>query len=567
MEFRRVKDDFQEKLRADIRKINSSPNVFVFADKTSNLYEMKPDEYKKILKENITKTYSKAPKKLETAINSEAKQISNKLGLSDRMEKLAKNQAFVTLKDHKENFNSKPTCRLINPCKSEVGKVSKHIIDKINQELRNNLQLNQWKNTQDVIQWFNNIHNKELCAFIQLDIKDFYPSITEKLLKKAISFAKQQVPISQQDIRIIHHCRKSLLFNEEEAWKKKENASCFDVTMGSFDGAEVCEMIGLYILSLLNKHLNKGDIGLYRDDGLVVLKNYNGQQTEKAKQFIIKTFKNVGFKIEIETKLKEVNFLDVTLNLVSGKHRPYKKPNDKLQYIHKSSNHPPQVLKQLPQSINDRLSNNSSNKEVFDGVKKEYESALKESGFTTNLKYEKRKRKSRNRKRKTIWFNPPYNKNVKTSIAQKFLRLLDKHFPRGNKLHKIFNRNNVKVSYGCTNNMSQIIKSHNNKMLCEKKKQTARCSCRNKNQCPLNGNCEIESVMYNCDVQTESTPKKTYIGITEGSWKARHRTHKHSFINEQRKNYTDFSRQANVIFICSRAIDMLKLILLHIPEV
>ena len=110
VKFRKVNDSFQSKLKVDINKINDSPNVLVFADKTSNVYEMKPDEYKKILKENITKTYSKAPKKLESAINLEAKQISEKLGLSDRIEKLARNQA---LKDHKENFNSKPTCRLL----------------------------------------------------------------------------------------------------------------------------------------------------------------------------------------------------------------------------------------------------------------------------------------------------------------------------------------------------------------------------------------------------------------------------------------------------------------------
>ena len=375
-----------------------------------------------------------------------------------------------------------------------------------------------------------------------MDIKDFYPSITENILKKAISFAKQKVPIKQEDIRIINHCRKSLLFNGEETWKKKESASCFDVTMGCFDGAEVCETVGLYILSLLNKQFNNKDIGIYRDDGLIVLKNYNGQQTDKARQSIIKTFNNIGFKIEIETNLKEVNFLDVTLNLINGTYRPYKKPNDKLQYIHKLSNHPPQVLKQLPESINDRLSNNSSNEEVFNRVKQEYESALRESGYKTDLKFNKKGQKNRNRKRNIIWFNPPYNKNVINNIAQTFLRLIDKHFPRANKMHKIFNRNNVKVSYGCTNNMSQIIKGHNNKILAEKKEEVARCSCRNKSQCPLNGSCEIKSVMYNCDVKTESIPKKSYIGITEGPWKERHNTHQHSFRNEKRKNDTALSK-------------------------
>ena len=266
-------------------------------------------------------------------------------------------------------------------------------------------------------------------------------------------------------MRIINHCRKSLLFSEDEAWKKKQNHSCFDVTMGCFDGAEICELVGLYILSILGQHFINKDIGLYRDDGLILLRNYNGQKTDRARKTIIKVFKDIGFKLDIETNLKEVNFLDVTLNLINGTYRPYKKTNDKLQYIHKLSNHPPQVLKQLPQSINDRLSNNSSNEEVFNRIKGEYESALKESEYAPELKFNKKTKNKRTRKRNVIWFNPPFSKHVMTNIAQTFLRLLDKHFPRTNKLYKIFNRNNVKVSYGCTKYMSQILKSHNKKML------------------------------------------------------------------------------------------------------
>ena len=45
-----------------------------------------------------------------------------------------------------------------------------------------------------------------------------------------------------------------------------------------------------------------------------------------------------------------------------------------------------------------------------------------------------------------MWFNPPYNRNVKTNIGYNFLRLVDKHFPKGSTLHKIFNWNNLKVS-------------------------------------------------------------------------------------------------------------------------
>ena len=75
--------------------------------------------------------------------------------------------------------NSNPTYWLINPSKSEIGKISKHILDYINTQLMDKLQINQWKNTKAVINWFTAITNKNNTAFIQFDITDFYPSITE----------------------------------------------------------------------------------------------------------------------------------------------------------------------------------------------------------------------------------------------------------------------------------------------------------------------------------------------------------------------------------------------------
>ena len=102
---------------------------------------------------------------------------------------------------------------------------------------------------------------------------------------------------------------------------------------------------------------------------------------------IIKIFKDIGFSIDIQTNLKEVDFLDVTLNLQNGTYRPYKKANDKLLYIHSSSNHPPQIIKQLPNSISERLSKNSSNQEVFNRAKVEYKDVLKKSGYNVDLKY------------------------------------------------------------------------------------------------------------------------------------------------------------------------------------
>ena len=121
-------------------------------------------------------------------------------------------------------------------------------------------------------------------------------------------------------------------------------------------------------------------------------------------------FKEIDFKIEIETNLKIVNFLDVTFSLANSTYRPYRKPNDNLLYIHTSSNQPPQIIKHLPDSIEEKLSNNSSNEQVFNSAKPEYDKALKDSGYkNVNLKCRARKeqREKNNRNRKTIWFNPP----------------------------------------------------------------------------------------------------------------------------------------------------------------
>ena len=89
-------------------------------------------------------------------------------------------QADVVTSEWSTRISPSPPCRLINPPKSEVGKISKIVLEKINKKLLKELDFNQWKNTDDAIQWFRNIQNKSECKFIQLDIKEFYPSITEK---------------------------------------------------------------------------------------------------------------------------------------------------------------------------------------------------------------------------------------------------------------------------------------------------------------------------------------------------------------------------------------------------
>ena len=185
------------------------------------------------------------------------------------------------------------------------------------------------KNTDEVTHYFNNINEKQNCKFTLLDIQQFYPSISEETWNKANNFAKNYTSISQENIWIIKYCRKSLLLYNNEPWKKKEQDGSFDVTMGSYDGAQLCELIGIYIQCLLENTLEEDLMGLYRDDWFIILCNTKRHQTDKIWKKIISIFKNIDFKIEV-TNLMEVEFLDVTFNLERNTYRPYKKPNDNL---------------------------------------------------------------------------------------------------------------------------------------------------------------------------------------------------------------------------------------------
>ena len=87
-------------------------------------------------------------------------------------------------------------------------------------------------------------------------------------MTNAIQFAKLHTTIDDKDLHLIMHCKKSLLFYSNETSKKKLTQSCFDFTMGSFDGAEMCEIVGLYIQLNLENILTKTNFGLHRDDKL-----------------------------------------------------------------------------------------------------------------------------------------------------------------------------------------------------------------------------------------------------------------------------------------------------------
>ena len=143
IEFKRVSSEFQSKLSKDIKRINEDPLLFIPADKTNNLYKLSKDNYNKLLTENITKSYKKTNTAAINNINKEAKCIAERLHLDDRVEQFNQREAFVTLKDHKENFQNNPKCRLLNPAKSEIGIISKHYIEKINSNIRKTTNMNQ----------------------------------------------------------------------------------------------------------------------------------------------------------------------------------------------------------------------------------------------------------------------------------------------------------------------------------------------------------------------------------------------------------------------------------------
>ena len=149
--------------------------------------------------------------------------------------------------------------------------------------------------------------------------------------------------------------RKTLLFNNEEPWVKKHGDEEFDVPMGCFDGAEVCDLVGIYSLNLLKTIIRKENVGLYRDDGLGIIRNSSGPEIDRMRKQIIKVFKECGLNIVIKMNLKTVDFLDVRFNLTNNTYEPYRKPNNEPVYININSNHPPpppppNILKELPKS-------------------------------------------------------------------------------------------------------------------------------------------------------------------------------------------------------------------------
>ena len=150
VERRRVDDPLQERMKADLRYIRDLEDmVVVHSDKTAQLYIMKVEEYKAFKEKEIMSKYRKVDVGVADNIDKEAASLAHDYKLDDRIEGMALKESFLTIKDHKDDFPGKLSFRLIDPNKTNIGKISKAILDRVNSKVRESAGLQQWRSTRD----------------------------------------------------------------------------------------------------------------------------------------------------------------------------------------------------------------------------------------------------------------------------------------------------------------------------------------------------------------------------------------------------------------------------------
>ena len=549
IKFRKRSNQFMKTLNTEVKKISAQKDLIIPADKTYNRYLVPPEKYLSLLDREVQKCYKKEDHENVEYVKSKHAKTAEDLEIADRMFITTPREAFLTLKDHKEDFQENPKVRLINPTKPDIGKVAKKYLENMIDEIKiKNENLRLATNTREVLDWFRNISNKKIFKFISFDVDSFYPSITPALLNSALEWGAQYTSITAQQKKVVFQASMSFLYTRGEAWVKKGQTN-FDIGMGGYHGAQACEIVGLFMLSKLVKLPNFRPI-LYRDDGLGITSS-STRQTGKLREAIIKVFKDHGLSITIWTGLDRVNFLDVTMDLQRDEYKPYRKPGDKPMYVNFMSNHPPQVLKNIPLGINKRLCEISSSKEVFLNAIPPYQKELDECGYNYKLVWIEEgamqsKKKKKTRSKPKVWFNPPFGMNVQTNVGREFLALIDKHFPKGHPLHGIINRRTVKMSYRCLPNMGRKVANHNNKVLKSftnnNQNTPATCNCQKskKHECPVPGACNENGVIYQAKVTTSDGKMESYVGLAK-NFKKRYPKHKKALSDRNADGQTTLS--------------------------
>ena len=352
-----------------------------------------------------------------------------------------------------------------------------------------------------------------------------------------MDWAASLVEITEEDKELFLYTKMSILVSEGVSWVKKGDVN-FDVTMGAWDGAEACDLVGLFLLSKL-AHLPI-NVGAYRDDVLAVC-SLTPFQVEKVKKQVVEVFKEHDLKVKAIANTTVANFLDITLDLNSKVHRPYMKPGTQLEYVHVNSNHPRHVTKHAVSETSKRLSNLSSNEAIFNAAKAPYEEALRRAGHKERMTFcptQGRTTSRRARRRQIIWYNPPYCSSMTTRLGQIFLSILDECFPVGHVLRRVLNRHTVQLSYRTMPSLSKIIAGHNTKVMANNGEDlpvqrpfNSNCNCRGGTvKCPMeDARCKDASVMYQATLIEEGKPDETYVGVSYPSWKLRYNNHTASF--------------------------------------
>ena len=357
-----------------------------------------------------------------------------------------------------------------------------------------------WGNTEEAIDWFVGLREKKHLKFLQLDISNYYSSVSLVLLNKALMFARRITKITRKEIEIMHTARRTIIEFDGDHWTRNSGINNFDVTMGSTDSAQITDLVGLYLLDSLAEEFPELRGGLYRDDALFVLNKLSGPGMERKRKEIRNFFSRSGLSITMEDGCRIANFLDVTFELDTDLFRPYHKPNENLNYVHVKSNHPRAITKSIVKNVANRISKLSANMDIFTENAEYYNRALARAGYTQTIEYTPRnnncqacpgdlittvgnveidgmnplpadggslsgRRDRKTRRRNITWFNPPWGTQIRTPIAKTFFKILDKSFPASHKYHCLFNRSTVKLSYSTTPNLAENIARINNGIL------------------------------------------------------------------------------------------------------
>ena len=144
IKFKKYNNHMMAKITQDLKELKKSNKMILFADKTNNIYKVNKNKYEELLRKNVTKDYIKTNNDAVDKINNEAAELIMKNDIQGKIPKYELQECFITAKDHKKDFRQKNQCRLLNPSKTYMAKISKKILDKINSAIREKSSLIQW---------------------------------------------------------------------------------------------------------------------------------------------------------------------------------------------------------------------------------------------------------------------------------------------------------------------------------------------------------------------------------------------------------------------------------------